>query len=275
MTRPVLLPILGVVVLPASAQAAPVKISPRPSAVSQAGDATVEVANSNRYVLRARQGDRPRPHGGQAQGPAPQALGHHPQAPLRSAGRVGAAGSRGRGTIKLRLRRPDGRRSIAKDGQASLPSGALQAPAGPARGQTPEAPPAGSAGWGPKAPTTISSSPSPAGGSRSRRRPSSRSRARDGRLLPERALVRAVRRRRAHGRSEPTASSPSRASPSTSSVGGGIRTINYKVTGATQEAARVAGTLGMSFSDPARHPHQHHDLHECAGSQSFDAIPAG
>ena len=52
MKRLLLLPILGIVVLPASAQAAQVKISPNPSTVSQAGKATVEVANSSRSVLR-------------------------------------------------------------------------------------------------------------------------------------------------------------------------------------------------------------------------------
>ena len=59
-------------------------------------------------------------------------------------------------------------------------------------------------------------------------------------------------------------------------VGGGARTINYKVTGATQQADRVAGTLGMSFAD------SRYDIFtkritfiNCAGSQSFEAVPAG
>jgi hypothetical protein len=59
-------------------------------------------------------------------------------------------------------------------------------------------------------------------------------------------------------------------------VGSGLRTINYKVTGSTQQAGRVAGTLGMSFSDSK------YDVFtatitfiNCAGSQSFEAVPAG
>ena len=57
-------------------------------------------------------------------------------------------------------------------------------------------------------------------------------------------------------------------------VGGGARTINYKVTGAAQQVDRVAGTLGMSFSDSK------YDIFtntitfiNCAGSQSFEAVP--
>ena len=52
MTRLILLALLGVLILPATALAAPAKISPRPSAVSDSGVATVEVANPNRYALR-------------------------------------------------------------------------------------------------------------------------------------------------------------------------------------------------------------------------------
>jgi hypothetical protein len=56
----------------------------------------------------------------------------------------------------------------------------------------------------------------------------------------------------------------------------GMRTINYKVTGTAQQSDKVAGTLGMSFSD------SHYDVFtntitfiNCAGSQSFEAVPAG
>ena len=50
--RLALLTALAVFAVPATAQAAPVKISPKAAAVSAAGGATVEVANPNRYVLR-------------------------------------------------------------------------------------------------------------------------------------------------------------------------------------------------------------------------------
>jgi hypothetical protein len=55
MRRPLLLAVLAVLALlvaPAAAQAAPAKISPRSPVVSEAGVASVEVANPNRHVLR-------------------------------------------------------------------------------------------------------------------------------------------------------------------------------------------------------------------------------
>jgi hypothetical protein len=58
-------------------------------------------------------------------------------------------------------------------------------------------------------------------------------------------------------------------------VSGGERGITYKVTGSTQEPGRVAGTLGMSFFDSK------YDIFtnkitfiNCAGAQSFEAVPA-
>jgi hypothetical protein len=59
-------------------------------------------------------------------------------------------------------------------------------------------------------------------------------------------------------------------------VSSGARTINYKVTGTSQQADRLTGTLGMSFSDSK------YDIFtnsitfiNCAGSQAFEAVPAG
>jgi hypothetical protein len=52
MTRLTFLALVGVLVLPGAALAAPAKISPRVSAVSATGTATIEVANPNRYRLR-------------------------------------------------------------------------------------------------------------------------------------------------------------------------------------------------------------------------------
>jgi hypothetical protein len=58
-------------------------------------------------------------------------------------------------------------------------------------------------------------------------------------------------------------------------VGSGARSITYKVTGSTQTAGRIAGTLGMSFFD------SRYDIFantitfiNCSGSQSFEAVPA-
>jgi hypothetical protein len=59
-------------------------------------------------------------------------------------------------------------------------------------------------------------------------------------------------------------------------VGGGARTITYKVTGTTQAAGRVAGTLGMSFFDSKYDIFTNKIIFiNCAGSQSFEAVPAG
>jgi hypothetical protein len=59
-------------------------------------------------------------------------------------------------------------------------------------------------------------------------------------------------------------------------ISGGSRSITYTVTGTSQDAGRVAGTLGMSFFD------SRYDVFtktitfiNCAGSQSFEAVPAG
>ena len=49
--RLALLTALAVFAVPAAAQAAPVKIGPKPTSVSPAS-ATIEVANPNRYALR-------------------------------------------------------------------------------------------------------------------------------------------------------------------------------------------------------------------------------
>ena len=59
-------------------------------------------------------------------------------------------------------------------------------------------------------------------------------------------------------------------------VSGGARTINYKATGTSQEPGRIAGTLGMSFSDSRYDiPSNSITFINCAGSQSFEAVPAG
>ena len=59
-------------------------------------------------------------------------------------------------------------------------------------------------------------------------------------------------------------------------VSSGARTINYKATGTTQPPGRVAGTLGMSFSDSRYDiPTNTITFINCAGSQSFEAVPAG
>ena len=48
------------------------------------------------------------------------------------------------------------------------------------------------------------------------------------------------------------------------------------MTGTTQQAGRIAGTLGMSFSDSKLDIFTNTlTFINCAGSQSFEAVPAG
>ena len=278
MTRPILLALLAVLVLPAAALAAPAKISPRASAVSAAGVATVEVANPNRYALRgtAKVTVRARTVATRRVRLARMSVtavklrfDRQDVAALRDAA--------GRATIKLRLRRPGGRRSTARRTLTlRVPAGAPQAPAAPAPG-----PNAGSTtGWvgrmgteGPyddlaltvtggrlqltKAPVVPVSCFEMGGSYRSSLSfelfdaPGPWTVGTDGLVAKQGIAVNQL-------------------------VGGGARTINYKVTGATQQVDRVAGTLGMSFSDSK------YDIFtnsitfiNCAGSQSFEAVPAG
>ena len=277
MIRPILLALLAVLVLPAAALAAPAKISPRASAVSAAGVATVEVANPNRHALRgtARVSVRAR-----------TVVRRKVRLPKLSVttvklrfGRQAVAALRdaaGRATIRLRLRRPGGRRSTARRTLTlRVPAGAPQAPA---PGGQP-GPPASSR-WvgrmgaeGPyddleltvsggqmqitKAPVVPVSCFEMGGSYRSSLSfelfdaPGPWTVGSDGLVAKQGLAVNQL-------------------------VGGGARTINYKVTGATQQVDRVAGTLGMSFSDSK------YDIFtntitfiNCAGSQSFEAVPAG
>ncbi len=58
-------------------------------------------------------------------------------------------------------------------------------------------------------------------------------------------------------------------------MGRDLRTITYKVTGTAQSAGRVTGTLGMIFY--AARPDVFlgtMEIVNCAGSESFEAVPA-
>jgi hypothetical protein len=131
MPRLILLAFLGVLVLPAAALAAPAKISPRASAVSEAGVATVEVANPNRYALRGTASVTVR---GRTVAKRKVRLAKRSVTTVKLRfDRQAAAALRdaaGRATIKLRLRRPGGRTSTARR-TLTLRSaaGAPQAPA--------------------------------------------------------------------------------------------------------------------------------------------------
>src|SRR3954447_16584853 len=115
MARLIVLALLSVLVLPGTALAAQVKISHRASAVSQAGVATVEVANPNRYALRgtAKVTVRARTVTKRAVRLPKRSVTtvklHFGHQALATRGEAA-----GRAPIKLRLRRPGGRRSTAR-----------------------------------------------------------------------------------------------------------------------------------------------------------------
>ena len=279
MRRLILLAVPAVLALPATAVAAPAKISPRASAVSAAGVATVEVANPNRYVLR---------------GKATVTVGRRVVATRtvrlakRSVVRVGLRfdakalaalrGAAGRATITLRVRRSGGRMTISRRTVTlRLPSAA---PAAPAPSATPApAPPAPTRWVGrmgtegayddlelnvadgqmqiTKPPTVPVSCMENGGSFRTALSfelfdpPGPWTVGADGNVAKEGLAVNQL-------------------------VGSSPRTITYKVTGTTQDAARVAGTLGMSFSDSKLDVFTNEiTFINCAGAQSFEAVSAG
>ena len=111
MKRAILLAPLALLAVPGAALAAPVKISPHAVAVSDAGAATVEVANPNRYALR---GAAAVTAGSRTVAKRKVRLAKRSVTGVKlrfgpqGVAAVRAAG--GRVTVKLRLRRPDARR---------------------------------------------------------------------------------------------------------------------------------------------------------------------
>jgi hypothetical protein len=58
-------------------------------------------------------------------------------------------------------------------------------------------------------------------------------------------------------------------------VGSSSRTVTYKLTNSTKGATKVTGTLGMSFSDSKYDVFTNKiTFINCAGAQSFEAVPA-
>ena len=281
MTRIFLLALLGVLVLPASALAASAKISPRASAVSAAGVATVEVANPNLYALR-----------GTATATARGRIvaKRKVRLPKRSVTTVKLRFDRqavtalreaaGRATIKLKLRRPNGRRSTARGTLTlRLPSGAPTppAPGGNTGGQP--TPPASSR-WvgrmgteGPYDDLELTVS----GGQMQITK---------GSFVPVSCFEMGGSYRSAISLELFDAPGPwtigtdgliaKQGLAVNQLVSSGMRTINYKATGTSQQADRVTGTLGMSFSD-SKYDIFYNTITfiNCAGSQSFEAVPAG
>jgi hypothetical protein len=299
MRRPTLIPVsvaLAALALPAAAVAAPAKISPRASAVSNAGVTTVEVANPNAHELR---------------GTATATAGKRTIAKravrlpkrsvtvvsLRLSPKALSAMSKAglRATITLRLRRAGGRLTTSRRSLTLHKAAAPQPPGGDEPAPAPSVPPAdpnqgGSAGGPPGPPVSarwvgrmgtegpyddleltvmggqieIATTPfvpvscfENGGSYRSSLSfelfdaPGPWTVGADGDVAKQGRAVNQL-------------------------VSSGARTITYKVTNTTQEPGRVAGTLGMSFFDSK------YDVFtstitfvNCAGAQSFEAVPAG
>src|SRR4051794_33716639 len=288
MRRPVLLSLLAVLLLPAAAHAAPAKLSPRASAVSASGTATIEAANPNRYALR---GTATVTVGGRAVAKRSVRLPRRSVTELalsfdaEALAALRAAG--GRATITLRVRRSGGRRTTARRTLTlRLPAASPQDPApgpgtpgGPAPAPAP-APAPGSGRWVGRMGSEGAYDDlelTVAGGQLQITKPP---------FVPVSCFENGGRYRSALSLAPFVAAGPGTVGTDGSVtqsgisgnqlVSGGSRSITYKVTGASQDATRLAGTLGMSFSD------SRYDVFtntitfiNCAGSQSFEAVPAG
>ncbi len=311
MRRPILLALVALLVLPGLASAAPAKLSPRASAVSAAGVATIEAANPNRYTLRGTAAVTV--DGGTValrdvrlpqRSVTTVRLRFDPAAlaSLRAAG--------GRATITLRLRRAGGRRTtVRRTLTLRLPSAGPQAPAPgtPAPGTpAPGTPGPGTPAPGTPAPGTTKpgtgpapTPPAPPASGRWVGRMGTEGPYDDleltvagGQLQITKAPTVPVSCFEMGGAYRSSLSFELFDAPGPWTIGtdetvaktgiavnqlvsGGERGINYKVTGSTHEAGRVAGTLGMSFFDSK------YDIFtnkitfiNCAGGQSFEAVPA-
>jgi hypothetical protein len=279
MTRLILLALLGVLVLPAAALAAPAKISPRAASVSAAGVATVEVANPNRYALRgtAKVAVRGRTVAKRTvrlpkRSVTGVKLRFKPQAvaALRDAA--------GRATVKLALRRPGGRRSSARRTLTLRVPESAPIPAPGSNGGQPA--PAGASRWAGRMGTEGAYDDfefTLANGQMQITKPA---------LVPVSCFENGGSYRSALSFEIFDAPGPwtigtdglvaKQGIAVNQLVYSGMRTINYKVTGTAQQADKVTGSLGMSFSD------SHYDVFtatitfiNCAGTQSFEAVPAG
>jgi hypothetical protein len=274
MKRLILLAVLGLLILPGPALAAKAKISPRAVTVSAAGAATVEVANPNRYALKgtAKVTVRGRSVAKRKVRLPKRSVtgvklrfGRQAVTALRDAG--------GRATLKLALRRPGGRKSAARRTLTLRVPAAAPAPGGQ---PTPPASSRWAGRMGTEGPYddfefTVTN------GQMQITKPA---------MVPVSCFENGGADRSALSFELFDAPGPwtigtdglvaKQGIAVNQLVSGGMRTINYKVTGASQQADKVTGTLGMSFSDSK------YDVFtatitfiNCAGSQSFEAVPAG
>jgi hypothetical protein len=295
--RLALLTALAVLAAPAAAQAAPVKIGPKPSSVSSAS-ATIEVANPNRYALR-----------GTATVLAGRANAASRSVKLRkrsvtdvtlrfdAGGLAAVRAAGGRATVKLALKRAGGKNTSAKRAMTlRLGGGAGQPAPGPGGGGSTPAP-----GGGGSTPA-----PAPGGGSGTPA-PSNTWAGRmgtegayddleftliDGKititktpLVPVYCFEMGGQYRTALSFEPFVVTGPWTLGEDAiveqsgiavnQLVAGGSRGISYKVTETTATASTVTGKLGMSYFDSK------YDIFankiwfvNCSGSQSFEAVPA-
>ena len=285
MKRLVLPSLLAVLALPAAAEAAQVRISPRAVSVSDAGVAKVEVANTTRHVLR---GTAKVAVGGRT------VVSRKVRLPKRAVGVVklrfkenGIAALRdaaGRATLKLKLRRSGGGRKASARRKLTLRlpagGGGAQPPAPPAPGgdPAPGPPQPASVKWvgrmgteGPYDDLALTVA--------------------NGQMRITKAPVVPVSCFETPGyRSALSLELFNHAGPWTIGTDGlvakqsiavnqlvssGARTMNFKVTETVQTAGRITGKLGISFG-ASRLDIFTNILYftNCAGTQSFEAVPA-
>jgi hypothetical protein len=272
--------------VPGAALAKPPKISPHASAVSEAGVATVEVANPNRYALR---GTASVTVGARTIFRGSVRLAKLSIKTIRLRFRPSALealrAADGRARLALRVRRPGGRKTTARRRLTlRLPSGGTQTPA--------PAPGTGGNGGG--------SNPAPPTSNRWVGRMGTAGPYDDlaltlagGQIQITKAPFVPVSCFENGGSYRSSISFELFAAPGPWTVGAdgsiakqgiavnqlvssGARTITYKVTKTAQQAGRVTGTLGMSFFDSKYDVFTNTILFiNCAGAQSFEAVPAG
>ena len=278
---PILIAVLALFVAPAAAPAKPAKISPHAAPVSAAGVARVEAANPNAYALR---GTATVTAGGRAILRRGVRLARRSVKTITlrfGAGALDALrAAQGRARIALRLRRPGGRSTTARRTLTlRLPAPGTPAPAPePGGGGGPAPAPPASGRWvgrmGSEGPFDDLELTVTGGQLQITKAP----------VVPVSCFENGGSYRSAISFELFTAAGPwsigtdgsvaAQGIAVNQLVGGGARTITFKVTGTTQQVGRVAGTLGMSFFDSK------YDIFtnaitfiNCAGAQSFEAVP--
>ncbi len=253
----------------AAATAPPVKIAPKASAVSDAGVATVEVANPNTHVLR---GTAKAVAGGKTAAKRRVKLGKLSVSTVRLRFDMAALrAADGRATIKLALRRANGKKAAARRKLKLVLPGGGPADPGPAPKSDKWVGRMGDEGAFDDLELKVTD------GVMEITKPP---------LVPVYCFENGGTYRK--GLSfEPfvvpgpwTLGQDATVEQSGISlnqiVTGGSRAINYKVTNSAQTADTVTGTLGMSYFDSQYYIFSNKiTFVNCSGAQSFTAVPAG